>query len=55
MIERFGSKALIPKNKYNDGGYVLCDEDLILVHEDVNSKFLIRNSEANIVVFSVAK
>lgn len=46
-------KALIPKNKYNDGGYVLCDEDLILVHEDVNSKFLIRNSEANIVVFSV--
>lgn len=45
-------KALIPKNKYNDGGYVLCDEDLILVHEDVNSKFIIRNSEENIVVFS---
>lgn len=45
-------KALIPKNEYNDGGYVLCEEDLILVHEDVNSKFIIRNSEENIVVFS---
>ena len=46
-------KAFIPKNEYNDGGYVLCEEDLILVHEDVNSKFIIRNSEANIVVFSM--
>lgn len=45
-------KALIPKNEYNDGGYVLCEKDLILVHEDVNSKFIIRNSEENIVVFS---
>lgn len=46
-------KALIPKNEYNDSGYVFCEEDLILVHEDVNSKFLQRNSKKNIVVFSV--
>lgn len=47
-------KAVIPKNKYDDDSYVTCEEDLILVHEDVNfNKFLISNSEENIVVFSI--
>ena len=35
------------------GGYLYCEEDAVFVHEDVNWNFIKKNSDKNIVLFSV--
>lgn len=35
------------------GGYLYCDEDVVFVHEDVDIGFIKKNTNENIVVFSI--
>ena len=48
-------EAIIPKNEYNDGGYVYCEEDAIFVHGDVNSKFIVKNEDQNLIAFEIGE